>query len=120
MQFSVEGLFTEKDEILARSRAENQNKDIYEEEILKQASERAVVVQLVLATAFFVTQILVGKGTNWGLWAIVFSANMTIYWVKAMKLRRGFELVMAIVYTILVSVMSGYHIYSLAASSAIL
>ena len=60
-----------KDEILAKSRAENKNKDVYEQEILKQASESAVVVQMVLATIFFVTQILVDNGTNWGLWALV-------------------------------------------------
>jgi len=33
-----------KDEILAISRAENKNKDIYEQEVLKQASRSAVVV----------------------------------------------------------------------------
>ena len=55
-----------QDEILAKSRAENKNKDVYEQEILKQASESAVVVQMVLATIFFVTQILVDNGTNWG------------------------------------------------------
>lgn len=33
-----------KDEILAKSRAENKNKDVYEQEILKQASSSAVVV----------------------------------------------------------------------------
>ncbi len=108
-----------KDEILAKSRAENKNKDVYEQEILKQASESAVVVQMVLATIFFVTQILVDNGTNWGLWALVLSANMTIYWVKYIKLYRKFDLLMAIIYTILVSVMSGYHIYSMIVSSTI-
>ena len=108
-----------KDEILAKSRAENKNKDVYEQEILKQASESAVVVQMVLATIFFVTQILVDNGTNRGLWALVLSANMTIYWVKYIKLYRKFDLLMAIIYTILVSAMSGYHIYSMIVSSTI-
>ena len=109
-----------KEEILAKSRAENKNKDVYEQEVLKQASKGAVVVQLVLAAVFVVTQILVGEGLNWGLWALVFSANMTTYWVKYIKLRRNHELLMAVVYTILVSVMSGYHIYNLIVSSSIL
>lgn len=109
-----------KEEILAKSRAENKNKDVYEQEVLKQASKGAVVVQLVLAAVFVVTQILVGEGLNWGLWALVFSANMTTFWVKYIKLRRNHELLMAVVYTILVSVMSGYHIYNLIVSSAIL
>ena len=56
-----------KDEILAKSRAENKNKDVYEQEVLKQASRSAVVVQMAMATLFFVTQIFTGGGVNWGL-----------------------------------------------------
>lgn len=108
-----------KDEILAKSRAENKNKDVYEQEVLKQASKSAVVVQMALATIFFVAQIFTGKGINWGLWALVFSANMTINWVKYAKLRRKHELAIAIAYTILVAVMSGYYIYNLIISSTI-
>ncbi len=109
-----------KEEILEKSRKENKNQDVYGQEVLKQASRSAVVVQMVLATIFFVVQIFSGKGINWGLWALVFSANMTIYWVKYIKFRCKRELVMAIAYTIMVSVMSGYHLYHLIASSTIL
>lgn len=42
-----------KEEILEKSRAENRNKDIYEKEVLKQASTSAVIVMMVLATIFF-------------------------------------------------------------------
>ncbi len=114
------GVFMNKEEVLAKSRAENKNKDVYVQEVLKQASRIAVLVQMVLATIFFVTQIFAGKGINWGLWALVFSTNMTINWVKYISLHRRNELVMAIAYTILVSVMSGYHIYNLIMSSTIL
>ena len=55
-----------KEEILEKSRAENKNKDIYEQEILKQANSSAVIVMMVLATVFFAVQIFVGGGTNWG------------------------------------------------------
>ncbi len=110
----------DREEILEKSRQENRNKDVYEQEILKQASKGAVIVQLVLAAIFFVTQILAGEGINWGLWALVFSTNMTISWVKYRKLRHKRELMLAIIYTIFVSVMSGYHIYNLMVSSTIL
>ena len=108
-----------KEEILEKSRKENRNKDVYEQEVLKQASRSAVVVQMSLATIFFVTQIFAGGGINWGLWALVFSANMTINWVKYIKLHRKYELAIAIAYTIMVSVMSGYYIYNLIVSSPI-
>ncbi len=109
-----------KEEILAKSRAEHKNQDVYEQEVLKQASKSAVLVQMILAAVFFVTQVFVGKGINYGLWALVFSANMTINWVKYRKLRRRPELLMAIAYAILVSLMSGCYLYDLIASSAIL
>ena len=109
-----------KEEILAKSRAENGNKDIYEQEVLKQASTSDVIVMMVLATIFFAAQIFVGGGTNWGIWALVFSANMTTFWVKYIKLRRKHKLVMAIISTITVAAFSGSHIYSLVVSSTIL
>lgn len=109
-----------KEEILAKSRAENKNKDVYEQEILKQASSSTVIVMMVLATIFFAVQIFVGGGTNWGIWALVFSGSMTTFWVKYVKLQRKHELVMAIAYTLLVMVASGWHIYNLIASSTIL
>lgn len=109
-----------KEEVLEKSRAENKNKDIYEQEILKQANSSAVIVMTVLATVFFVVQIFVGGGTNWGIWALVFSANMTTLWVKYIKLRCKYELVMAIAYTMLVAACSGAHIYHLIVSSTIL
>ena len=114
------GFYMNKEEILEKSRAENRNKDIYEKEVLKQASTSAVIVMMVLATIFFVVQIFVGGGTNWGIWALVFSANMTTFWVKYIKLRRKHELVMAIAYTIFVSACSIGHIYDLIVSSTIL
>lgn len=110
----------DKNEILEKSRAENKNKDVYEQEVLKQASRSAVVVQMTLAVVFFVVQIFAGKGINWELWAIVFSANMTINWVKYIKLHRQYELVIAIAYTALVAIMSGCCIYGLITSSTTL
>ena len=110
----------DRDEILAKSRVENQNRDIYEQEVLKQANHWAIIVQTILAAIFLIVQIFVGGGINWGLWALVFSASMTTFWVKYRKLRRKHELLVAIAYTILVAVMSGYYIYDLIASSGIL
>lgn len=109
-----------KEEILEKSRAENRNKDIYEQEVLKQASTSAVIVMMILATIFFAAQIFVGGGTNWGIWALVFSVNMTTFWAKYRKLRRKHELVIAIAYTILVVAFSVCHIYNLTVSSTIL
>ena len=73
----------EKEEILEKSRTENRNRDIYEQEVLKQANAVAVIVMIVLAVIFFAVQIFTGGGENWGIWALVFSVNMTTFWVKS-------------------------------------
>ncbi len=109
-----------KEEILAKSRAENKNVDVYELEILKQAGQSAAIVMRILALLFFGTQLFVGGGANWGLIAVVHSSDMMTYWVKYSKLRHKRDLAIAIVNTIFVFVVSGWHIYHLMKSSTIL
>lgn len=110
----------DKQEVLAKSRTENNKRDIYEQEVLKQAKIVATAVMMIFAAIFFGVQIFMGEGINWGMWALVFSANMATLWVKYIKLRRRHELVLAIAYTLLVLTASGYHIYHLITSSPIL
>lgn len=102
-----------REEILEKSRAENRNQDIFEQEILKQASTWAVRVMVLLATVFFIVQVIAGGGTNWGIWALVFSANMATFWVKYRMLRRKHELLLAIAYTLVVAAFSAAYLYEL-------
>ncbi len=74
---------------------------------------------MALAAVFFGAQLRAGEGINWGLWAIVYSGNMTVCWVKYRELHRSRELMLAAAYTLLVAVMSGYHIYQLLAASVL-
>lgn len=110
----------DKQEILERSRKENKNKDIYEQEILKQGNSAANFVMIVLATVFFVVQIFAGGGSNYGIYAIVFSGSMATFWVKWFKLRRKYELIMAFLYTIVVIAFSAAHVCRLITNSTIL
>lgn len=110
----------DKKEILEKSRAENKSQDVYEKEVMKQANNYTVLVMVILATILFSLQIFAGKGINWGIYAIVFSATMTNCWVKYFKFHRRQDLNFAIIYTIAVLVFSGYHIYNLFTSSGIL
>ena len=106
----------DREEILAKSRAENKNKDIYEQEILKQANHYAIIVLSVLATLFFVMQIFTGGGINYGLYALIFSGNMTISWVKYLKLKQKKELPRAVLLSLFTLALSGCHIYNLLTS----
>lgn len=105
----------DKEEILSKSRAENKNKDVYELEVSKLGNSAAVIVMLIIAAVFFLVQLYVGGGLNFGIWAIIFSTDMTMHWVKFIKLRRKGDLFTAILNTVLVAVFSGYHIYTLIA-----
>lgn len=109
-----------KEEILEKSRKENKNKDIYEQEILKQGNAVANFVMILLATVFFVVQIFTGGGINYGIYAIVFCGWMSTFWLKWFKLRKKHELTMAFLYTIIVIVFSAAHIYDLIITSTIL
>lgn len=109
----------DKDEILEKSRSENKNRDVYEQEISLEANTYALIVLLALATVFFVVQVFTGGGINYGIYAIVFSGHMTTAWVKYIKLKRKKDILLAIPSTLLVLGLSAGHIYDLVASSGI-
>lgn len=102
-----------KEEILQRSREEHQNKDIYEQEIIKQGNAYVSCIRMVLATAFFIIQIFTGGGINYGLYAIVFCHSMILSWMKWIKLRQRQHLLLAVLYTVGVLLLSAGHIYNL-------
>ena len=68
---------------------------------------------MVLATLFFVVQICVGGGINYGIYAIIFSGNMTTSWIRYIKLKQQKQLPIAVLYTLVVLALSGCHIYNL-------
>ena len=107
-----------REEILAKSRAENKNQDAYEQEILKQGQVVSLIVIIIIATVFFIVQIFAGGGINYGIYAIVLSGSMATFWVKWIKLRRRHELVMALLYTAVVIALSVSHIYNLVTAAA--
>ena len=110
----------DKKEILEKSRAENKNQDVYEKEVMKQAESYSTRVMAFFAILFFVLQIIAGKGLNFGIFAIMFSASMTNSWVKYRKFHRELDLTAAILSTIVVLILSGFQIYNLFTSSGIL
>lgn len=103
-----------KEDILARSREENKSKDIYEQEIIRQAQSLASIVMMILATIFFIIQICTGGGLNYGLYALTFCPQTVIFWVKWIKLKQRHELILSLAYTAFVLALSISHIYNLA------
>ncbi len=109
-----------KEEILAKSREENKNQDIYEKEVLKEGGNAGAVAAGVLATIFFIVQIFTGGGMNYGLYAVVFSIPAAGFVVKYKNLRKKHELFVAVCYIIIVLMFSAAHIYNLITASTIM
>ena len=99
--------------MLEMNKEEKKNKDAYESEVEKQASELAVFVITALTALFFCVQIATGGGINYGLWALIFAGNGTTSWVKYVKLRKKSMLSWAISDTIVTALLSAFHIYNL-------
>ena len=109
----------EKEQILEKSRKENKNQDIYEKEILKEGRNIGAVTAGILATIFFVIQILTGGGINYGLYAVVFSIPAAAFTVKAFRMKKKHEILVAAIYIIFVLLLSASHIYNLVTSQTV-
>lgn len=86
----------DKEDILARSRKENKNRDLAELEALKKASSIAYVVGCIVCMIICAVQWSYTKTINWGCWTANFSILSTVFLVKYLKLRRRHELMMTI------------------------
>ena len=102
-----------REEILAKSRAENQNRDIYEKEVLKRGQAAASVVLVSFSTLFFILQILAGGGINYGLYVMVFSAQTAVFWVRYRYFRRRQDLFFALAESGFVIALTVAHLYNL-------
>ncbi|MDD4772714.1 MAG: DUF6442 family protein [Eubacteriales bacterium] len=109
-----------KEEILEKSRKENKNQDVFEKEVSRIGGNSAAVAAAILATVFFVIQIFVGGGTNYGLYAVVFSIPATGYIIKAIYMKRKSHIRLAAIYIFVTLLFSIIHIRYLITASNIL
>lgn len=110
----------DKEEILERSRQELENKDLFAIEVSQQAGNYGAIVAAILATIFFVVQIVVGGGMNYGLYAVIFSIPATGYSIKAQRLRMKKDRRLAVVYVLATIFFSAIHLLELFSKSTIL
>lgn len=110
----------DKETILEKSRKENNNQDVYEKEVIREGGNIAAIVAAILATVFFTVQIFLGEGMNYALYAVVFSIPATGFIVKAIRLKRRHEILVAALYTVATLCFSAAHIYNLIIASTVL
>ncbi|MBD5528214.1 MAG: hypothetical protein HDR02_07365 [Lachnospiraceae bacterium] len=102
-----------REEVLEKSRTENRNQDMFENEVLRAAGNAAAIAAFCLATIFFALQIFAGGGSNYALYAIAFVILATTFTVKAVRLRRRHEILLAAAYWVFVITFSFAHIFQL-------
>lgn len=86
-----------KDDILAKSRAENQGADEYEKMVLEKAGKQAAQVGLVACCIVAAVSVAVTGRVNYACWIIYFSTHSTLFWVKYRHLRKQHELMLAVI-----------------------
>jgi len=109
----VGGILINKDEILAKSRKENKDKDLFKIEVQTNAGNVGSIAAIILATFFFLIQSLIGDGWDFGLYAVIFSISAATFIVRAIRMKRKSDIVLSIIYTLATLVLSVIHIYNL-------
>lgn len=98
-----------KDEILAKSRAENQNQDVYELEVQSKAQSFGNIGMLLLAFLLCALKYLGTGRIDIGVFCLLNASLAISTWYEWAKLKRKKDLAQAFLYTILVPVLlAGY------------
>lgn len=99
-----------KDDILARSRAENNGNDEYERQVLEKAGKLSSQVGLMVCCFIATFSVIRTDRMNNGCWVIYFSISATLYWTKYIHLRKRHELMLAAVSTVVGLLFAGLFI----------
>lgn len=102
-----------KEDILEKSRQENQNNDPFEKEVLRQAAADCNITVVILSTLFFIIHILSGHGMNYGLYAVLMSGWAATYWTRFVRMRKRHEGALAAIDTIPALILSAAYIYQM-------
>lgn len=87
-----------KEEVLTKSREENRNIDIAEQDVIQQSSSIATKVGLLLCCVINIVQVIISSEVNSSCWVVYFGMMGTLFLVKFLKLRRKHELALTILY----------------------
>ncbi|MCQ2572884.1 MAG: DUF6442 family protein [Treponema sp.] len=90
-----------KEEILEKSRNENQNKDIFDLEVQNLAAKISYYSAPVLCAIFSIIEFIVNKKFNFGYLLVLFGMFSVTFFVKFLKMHKKHELLVFISYLVL-------------------
>ena len=88
----------DKDEILAKSREENKDRDFVEAEVLAKANGIALGVGMLVCALLSVLHAIFRDGPDYSAWTVLWAAYATVCLYKYAKLRRRHELFFGLLY----------------------
>ena len=88
----------DKDEILARSRKENKDRDFVEAEVLAKANGIALNVGIMVCGLLSILHVIFLETVDYSAWTVYFSALTATMIFKYVKLRKRHELVIGLFY----------------------
>jgi len=87
-----------KEEILAKSKTENKNQDVYDLDTQKSAAAIAVYVASILCCLLIIVKSVVSKVVPFELIMILSGMEIALFTTKFVKMHKKHELLVAIVY----------------------
>lgn len=89
-----------KEEILQASRNENQNRDIYELEVISKAQRvGGLTATCVTFVLLLMERLILDNGTNYGYFLILMSAGTGLWIYKAVKMKKKHEILLSVLWT---------------------
>jgi len=89
----------DREEILAKSRKENRDRDFVEEAVQAKANAIALSVGIIVCGLISILRcVLTDSGGEWAVWIVQFSIMSTVMLVKYARLRKGHELALGLCY----------------------
>lgn len=91
----------DRDEILERSRKENRDRDLVEEEVINWAHRIALSVGMMVCGLISVLNCIFRDGVGFSVWVVMWAIWSSIFLVKYRRLRRRHELLFGLFYAAL-------------------
>lgn len=89
-----------KEEILAKSRQDNKDKDLYELEVNKKASEIGSISGIIICAVLYAAEVMVCGTQNYGLWSIIAAVVAGTYLYSGIKIKSKKRIVIGIIWTV--------------------
>ena len=88
----------DKDEILAKSRKENKNRDFVEEEAVNKANAIAFSVGMMVCGLLSVLHAIFLDSPDYSVWVVMWSISASAFLVKYRRLHKWHELILGLFY----------------------